>query len=794
MQYDAQRAQIELTHNGEEDFKNQWGLTAIRADRAWAILELERGIGTAPGSGQTVGVIDTGIDEGHPLFGGKTLHESLLLGASQETGDRTSHGTAVASVIAARSPSETYTDGVTAPRGVAWGADVAMFAVPAGSGGGTYRPVSLAVFDRNDDLWASLFTDVVDWSSGGRTLDFVNVSLGYPGIIEQYSKRQLRDNFEATITALAQSGESDKTVFVIAAGNAHGDPCDPADFTNNPDLCESYLDSNNQTKYRVNARSADVWSGLPARITRLRGHVIAAVAVSPDSDDDGDCEIASYSNRCGIAARWCIAAPGSAIRVAYFGPHPSDGTPGARGAFTRSGTSFAAPMVTGALVVMKDYFRAELLNTDLVARLLATTDKSGIYADADVYGQGLLDLAAATSPVGSPRIAIDQRVEGAAVDLTATGLGLGDALGDGLTQALAGHEIAAFDDLGAPFWYALDSFTDTADGPAARTRLRGFMTQPLSEWETPSWRPSLGAVQSIDGTGSDAPLRLGMLDASPLGEDAGHLSLAGRALTLSTAGQGSLSAAAFSTEGLDGQAPASGATLDWWPEGAPLGVHGGWVGEREALLGSRAAGAFGRMTADSAFAGIEARARVGAWHLGAGAEIGTVSTSVQGGLIANVSPLTTSAFALQAVRPLNDGDTFTLSLSQPLRVESGHASLSVPVGRTKDGLVRRRPVTADLVPTGRQIEVTAQCRRMLSTGGELRLGAAWTRHPGHAAAAEPDLTRSRAGAIPSDADPSGSDWHRQGMCIAVQDEREIRAAATTSTQPRPGYVGADILL
>ena len=134
---------------------------------------------------------------------------------------------------------------MTAPRGVAWGADVAMFAVPAGSGGGTYRPVSLAVFDRNDDLWASLFTDVVDWSSGGRTLDFVNVSLGYPGIIEQYSKRQLRDNFEATITALAQSGESDKTVFVIASGNAHGDPCDPADFTNNPDLCESYLDSSN---------------------------------------------------------------------------------------------------------------------------------------------------------------------------------------------------------------------------------------------------------------------------------------------------------------------------------------------------------------------------------------------------------------------------------------------------------------------------------------------------------------------------------------------------------------------
>ena len=233
-------------------------------------------------------------------------------------------------MIAARSPSETYTDGVTAPRGVAWGADVAMFAVPAGSGGGTYRPVSLAVFDRNDDLWASLFTDVVDWSSGGRTLDFVNVSLGYPGIIEQYSKRQLRDNFEATITALAQSGESDKTVFVIAAQRPRR-PLRPGGLYEQPGplrVVPRQQQSDEVSGQRQVGRSL---VGLPARITRLRGHVIAAVAVSPDSDDDGDCEIASYSNRCGIAARWCIAAPGSAIRVAYFGPHPSDGTPGARG-------------------------------------------------------------------------------------------------------------------------------------------------------------------------------------------------------------------------------------------------------------------------------------------------------------------------------------------------------------------------------------------------------------------------------------------------------------------------------
>ena len=656
-----------------------------------------------------------------------------------------SHGTAVAGVVVARSPNDTYTDTVTAPRGVAWGADVAMFALPAGpGGGGNYRPISLTSLNNADDGWASLLTDVTNWTSGGRSLDFVNVSIGFTGIIEQYSEAELRANYDDSIAALAQAGDSDPTVFVVSAGNAHGDPCDPADYTDIPDLCESYVDNNGDTKHRVNARSVDIEAGLPARISELRGHIIAAMAVAPASGDGGDYEIASFSNRCGIAAEWCIAAPGQSIRVAFFGPYIDPDTnervTGGRGAYTANGTSFSAPMVTGALVVMKHYFRDEISNTGLVSRLLATAYDQGIYADSAIYGHGLLDLAAAISPQGTPRVALGERVEDVGVDLRQTRLSLGNALGDGLTQGLAGQEIAAFDNLGAPFWYALDSFTDAAPGPWAGTQLRGFMAQPQTGPQARTWRPSLGVVENVDVAASAAPLKLSLLEAPLMGADAGHLSLAGRAITLRTAGQGGLSAAAFSTEGFDGQAPASGATLAWRPEGAPLGVHGGWVGEREAMLGSAATGAFGRLAAGSAFVGVAGSARVGSWRLGAGAEIGTVSTSAQGGLIADISPLTTSAFAIHAVRPLPEDSAFTLSLSQPLRVEAGDARLSVPVGRTKDGFVRRRSVTADLVPTGRQIEVAAQWRKSISTGGELRLGAVWTRHPGHAAAADPDFT------------------------------------------------------
>ena len=736
-QYETKLVEIEDTHNGEDDFKNQWGLTAVRADRAWAQLELEYGIGTAPGSGQTVGVIDTGIDTGHPVFANKTVTEHLFPGAVDEDGSERSHGTGVAGVIVGR-PNEAFTDAVTAARGVAWGADVAMFAIQTGSSTGTYSPISLTSLASADDRWTPRFNHVIDWSQNGRTIDFVNMSVGFLGIIEQYSTQQLRANFGDAIDALAQDGTGDDTVFVWAAGNAHGDPCDPADFTNNPDLCEAYVDGG-KTKYRVNAKSVEILPGLPARIAELRGRVVAVVAVASDSDDDGDYEIASFSNRCGIAAQWCIAAPGVEIRTAYFGPHPDTDAPGARGAFSADGTSFAAPIVTGALVVMKHHFRDEIPNTGLVSRLLATAYDKGIYANSATYGHGLLDLAAALSPQGTPRVSLSERVDGTGVDLGQTRFALGNAFGDGLTRALARQEVAAFDALGAPFWYSLGVFTPSAGGPSAAARLRSFMTP--SGQDAALWRPVLGAVESHDPAAGPTPLRLGLLDAPAPGARGGHLSLAGRALTVNAAGQEGFSATAFSTEGLDGRAPTSGAALSWRPDGAPLGLRGGFVGERAALLGSKAAGAFGRISSGAAFAGIEGSTRLGAWRLGAGAEVGTVNASAQGGLIADLSPLTTSAFAVEASRPLaEDGGTLTLSLSQPLRVETGQARLSVPVGRTKDGRVRRQTMTADLAPTGRQIELAAEWRQRLDGGGELRLGAAWTHEPGHAAAADPDLT------------------------------------------------------
>ena len=718
-------------HSGAEDFRNQWGLTAIRADRAWAQLELRHGDGGEPGSGVTVGLIDTGIDTAHPLFAGTTVTEHLFSGATQETGDTTSHGTAVAGVIAARSPSDAYTDEVTAPRGIASGADIAMFAVRTGSGGGDYVPISTASLGSTDDRWAGRLRHVINWSSGGRAIDFVNVSVGFKGIIEQYGEQQLRDNFGDAIAALEQENASDKTVFVVAAGNAHRDPCDAADFTGNPDLC---------VNGRVVAKSVEILPGLPARIVELRGHVIAVVAVAPDTDGVGDYEIASFSNRCGIAAEWCLAAPGVQVRTAYFGRDPDEDTPGVRGAYTADGTSFAAPMVTGGLAVMRDYFRQQLSNTDLVTRLLDTASKDGVYADSSTYGQGLLDLAAATTPVGDPGVVLGQWIDSTGDSLGRTRFALGAAFGDGLTQALARQELAAFDDLGAPFWFSLEDFTGAGRGPSMTAQLRGFVAPQPSDGESGTSGILLGGLALENRDARSDGLWPGFVEAPSASVYSGHLSLAARAPAVSTIWPDGLGFAAFSTEGIRGLAPATGAVLSWRSFDLPVGMHGGLVAERETLFHSRASGAFGRLSARSAFAGIEGSARVGGWRLGAGAEIGIAGAGPRDGMLVGMSPLFSSAFAVRAERPLAEQGSLTLSVSQPLRVESGRARLSVPTGRTRDGRVLRQSVAAGLEPSGRQLDIAAQLRRPLPVGGELRLRATLTRQPGHAASADTDFS------------------------------------------------------
>ena len=261
--------------------------------------------------------------------------------------------------------------------------------------------------------------------------DIINRSYGTPfsrlAIIDSIEAEQwFRAYLPETQKAIWQTDrpDADKTIVVYAAGN-DGDPV--------PGL----------------------GALLPYGFPELRGHSLAVAATHP-----GTGAIASYSNRCGPlppnwnAARhgphYCLAAPGT-VR----GLVPNRNRPG-RGDVRDGlhGTSFAAPIVSGALALLMEHFRGTRGNTEVVKRMLDTADRSGRYADLETYGAGHLDLEAALTPVGTLNAGQSAQA------ISRTTLQVPAAFG-AVAGRVADIELAAFDEQNFPFWVPLSALVST---------------------------------------------------------------------------------------------------------------------------------------------------------------------------------------------------------------------------------------------------------------------------------------------------------------------------------------------
>ena len=552
-----------------------------------------------------------------------------------------------------------------------------MFAVPFAEDNSAYgpitfnyEPITLEMLSDTDLVDASLYQHVLQRAND---LDILNLSFGYQGNIENYSDTDLRKNYNLSIAALAQNdGRPDKTILVWAAGN------------------------------EANS-SPEILAGLVARASELQDHSIAVVSTGENGT------LSEFSNRCGIAKDFCIAAPGEQLlaaaviynNISYYG--------------LVDGTSFSAPMVSGGLVVMKKLFRDSLSSEELVERLLTTANNEGIYADADTYGRGLMDLGAATNPWGVPAfMEANASPTGTGTPITASAVALGTPLGDSLPEALASQEIAAFDALGAPFWFDASNFTVPAAGVSVATGLQRFLNPAVPAAMPTTWQFSLQ---------EDAPAL-----------EVGHLGLTGGASRFTVASpQGITAMALHAPDKLEGL------TLAWTPTSWPaFTFSGGYLHEQHTLLGSRASGAFGGLAGDTTFLAAGLNTPVGDWQLDAEAELGWVAPSLASSqFITALSTLSTSAFRLQAARPFANGSTLRLSLAQPLRVDRGTASLFLPTGRTRDGTVVGTALNASLSPSGRQLDLTAAVE-FPGLGGDVSLGATRSQHPRHRQAAAPE--------------------------------------------------------
>ncbi|WP_439240591.1 S8 family serine peptidase [Lonepinella sp. BR2474] len=128
-----------------------------------------------------------------------------------------------------------------------------------------------------------------------------------------------------------------------------------------------------------------IMAALPRYLPALEHHYLSVVAVN-----DGE-NLADYSNHCGVSKNWCVAAPGSFTVLVTNGAEQHIQQPGLQ---MQEGTSFAAPVVTGALALVKQRFNY-FTSSQVRDTLLTTATDLGETGIDDTFGWGLIDLSAA---------------------------------------------------------------------------------------------------------------------------------------------------------------------------------------------------------------------------------------------------------------------------------------------------------------------------------------------------------------------------------------------------------------
>ena len=429
------------------EFKLDWGLSAINAQHAYA-----RGL---TGRGQRVGVLDSGTALAHGEFAdkGTSLHLASMVGGAPCTtawagcivtdgsqaqvyytdypqaqrdwvteqvaagglrfngvddplayldslarGTYQTHGTHVAGTIAANR--EGY-----GMHGVAFGSDL----VVATLGADAYVDIFgrlLALGLKEDDLptkpisyfqgvadkqHSAVFSDALAQlqAQGVRVVNNSWVLSGTAtGTAAGQDQAYKDENLQARVPAYAAS----KMIQVFAAGNDNG------------------------AMANVNAR-------LPVYNRELEPYWLSVANVGIDGKLD------KTSSICADSAQWCVSAPGTDIVSTFVGGTPDvtvsqddegrangmtvDRSKAEYGYSYMTGTSMAAPHVSGALALLMERF-PYLDNPQIRDVLLTTATDLGAPGVDEIYGWGLIDLKKAIEGPGLLRVDTDVAMNQAA--------------------------------------------------------------------------------------------------------------------------------------------------------------------------------------------------------------------------------------------------------------------------------------------------------------------------------------------------------------------------------------------
>jgi hypothetical protein len=659
----------------------------------------------ATGDGIQVAVVDTGVYAAHTDINANMVTAvtgSDTVNSDNNPDDDEGHGSHVAGIIAAEKNSSRM-------HGVAYNADIYAFKALNSSGAGSDTTLGNAL---------GLIEDIA-------AIDIINNSWGTNADCSSASACRalgttIYDNWEDL------SQLSTPKISVFAAGN---------DGESEPSAeCQTMVYNSD-----INAVSVCV---------------VATSHYAGSSYYVADGALATFSNKCGKVSAYCIAAPGD-----YLYSLTSSSS-----SYTfNSGTSMAAPMVSGGLALIMQEF-SSLTPAQVVSRLLTTANDSGEYSQTSIYGHGMMNLNAATAAVAKL-----QTINGSNLlddpntsynDLVNNSFTSSAAFSNALSSALNGQTMEVYDSFDrANFDVAVDSFFTTGSYTSQNTVENHMARLQPKTMEKVKNKTLYGSFTvETDGNFIGSSMFQSAGDFLALGFNQSTNSFENAVDPLShffndsnfgnnylvnpyfNTGSGQDYFMSFNTDssfGFDSFTNADGNDLgiafnlnplsssdEGIKSSGDLQIAFGANYEQNKFLNSTSTGVFATGDlSNTNFTGLKYKKNLGDdfTFVGSGFAGYTYIDKAADSYIDSSTPLLTSSFTLGLAKAnfLKKDQRIGFFINQPQRVEDGSLNLRVPTSSDRDRTVTYSNLNVDLEPDARQINFDIIFNKIITESSNL---------------------------------------------------------------------------
>jgi len=653
------------------------------------------------GRGIVVAVVDTGVDAAHPVFGGRVLPGWNAFDGTSDARDGQGHGTHVAGTIA----------GQAVP-------DLNLFEQVGVAPATHILPVRVTDTDGKFPSTAGADMDVVAggliWASERAHVINMSVSNDNANLRGNWADCNQGGEQARSWICAARAVATNGAVLVVASGN------------------KGYGQS--QSK-----ESGYKGFGTWASSTVLNGQMLVVGSVVPQysftstgaaaTDSKGDLVVKSWgmSKFTDVPGqdvekqKWFLVAPGEDVRSATANSFQT--TPFSED----TGTSMAAPLVSGAAALLLEKWPF-LPAPDVVDILLRSASDLGKPGMDPVFGRGLLNIAGAMSPLGQLRIPSGETLSGAAVAADSA-VASPSAVGSALEHSAVLTRVMALDE------YQRDFYVDlTVKVVHAKP---GVQIKPIAD-RAPAVLGEMGGVNWTAQSTLWSPQHVLAWNDSRIttfGRSHSGMPFVGDRPLVTTSLvmprlRLSVVSTATETPAWSGFAAERFEASKW----GALRSYGAYLRD-DGLFGTQGVGAWALGRSHTAAAGFGMHSELGAgWMLDADLHAGVTNLSQSGELFTGGRVLSRANSMGLTWQGMNNLAGF--SWQQPLRVERGGLSGSIPVARTTDGRVVRENFDLTLKPDGQENNIEAFWQGHVGKRSYLRLNVACRWEPDHIRAAD----------------------------------------------------------